>query len=44
MHLQDGRSSFKLIDEDGNSSTIELEARYVPVPVELWPRESINSK
>jgi hypothetical protein len=25
-------------------STVEIETRYVPVPVKLLPRESINSK
>jgi hypothetical protein len=44
MHLQDRRSTFRLTDPDGNSSTVEIEARYVPVPVKLLARESINSK
>ncbi|KAJ8517020.1 hypothetical protein ONZ45_g5719 [Pleurotus djamor] len=36
---------FTLCDEDGrNTSTIEVEARYVPVPVKLDPRESINNQ
>lgn len=44
MHLQDRRSTFKLTDSDGDLSTVEIEARYVPVPVKLLARESINSK
>lgn len=32
-------------DNEGRStSTVEIETRYVPVPVTLEPRESINSK
>ena len=42
---QDGPSKFVLEDQDGRStSTVEIETRYVPVPVILEPRESINSK
>jgi len=42
---QDGRSKFDLEDVDGRTSaTVEIEARYVPVPVKLEPRESINSE
>ncbi|KAH7883879.1 C2 domain-containing protein [Phlebopus sp. FC_14] len=40
----DRRSSFALMDEEGRTSTVELEARYVPVPVKLEPRESINNQ
>ncbi|OJA07635.1 hypothetical protein AZE42_01107 [Rhizopogon vesiculosus] len=40
----DRRSTFTLRDPDGNSSTVEIEARYVPVPVKLLPRESINNQ
>ncbi|KAG0700683.1 C2 domain-containing protein [Suillus ampliporus] len=40
----DRRSSFTLTNEDGHSSTVEIEARYVPVPVKLLPRESINNQ
>ncbi len=32
-----------LNDED-KTSTVEIEAHYVPVPIKLEPRESINSK
>lgn len=36
---------FSLGDEEGRTvATVEIEARYVPVPVKLEPRESINSK
>ncbi|KAG5220503.1 transmembrane protein [Salix suchowensis] len=39
-----GPTKFTLADESGrNTSTVEVEARYVPVPVKLDPRESINS-
>lgn len=31
------------MDDESNNSTVEIEARYVPVPVKLEPRESINS-
>ncbi|KAG2756512.1 tricalbin [Suillus brevipes Sb2] len=40
----DRRSSFTLTDEDGHSSTVEIETRYVPVPVKLLARESINNQ
>ncbi|KAF9243825.1 C2 domain-containing protein [Melanogaster broomeanus] len=42
----DRRSSFTLTDADDESrtSTIEIEARYIPVPVKLEPRESINNQ
>ncbi|KAG2155499.1 C2 domain-containing protein [Suillus clintonianus] len=38
------RSSFTLADADGRSSTVEIESRYVPVPVKLLPRESVNNQ
>lgn len=39
-----GPHTFELVDEDDrNRSTITVESRYVPVPVKLEPRESINS-
>ncbi|KAG1757254.1 C2 domain-containing protein [Suillus lakei] len=38
------RSSFTLTDADGHSSTVEIESRYVPVPVKLLARESINNQ
>ena len=31
-------------DDDGRTSVVEIEARYVPVPITLEPRESVNSK
>lgn len=40
----DCRSSFTLTDADGRPSTVELETRYVPVPVKLLARESINNQ
>jgi Ca2+-dependent lipid-binding protein len=45
VHAQDHRESFTLTDveDESNISTVEIEARYVPVPVKLEPRESINS-
>ena len=41
----DHRTSFTLTNESGeHTSTVELEARYVPVPVTLEARESINNQ
>lgn len=40
----DRRSSFSLTHADGHSSTVEIETRYVPVPVKLLARESINNQ
>ncbi|KZT23846.1 tricalbin [Neolentinus lepideus HHB14362 ss-1] len=41
----DGPSKFTLYDNDGKAhSVVELESRYVPVPVKLEPRESINNQ
>jgi Ca2+-dependent lipid-binding protein len=41
----DGSARFTLAGKDDRgSSTIEIETRYVPVPVILEPRESINSE
>ncbi|KAH0838563.1 C2 domain-containing protein [Lanmaoa asiatica] len=42
----DRRESFILTDVDDESkiSTVEIEARYIPVPVKLEPRESINNQ
>lgn len=43
--IQDGPTSFELLhssDED-KKSIVKLEARYLPVPVQLEPRESVNS-
>ncbi|KAG2156538.1 C2 domain-containing protein [Suillus bovinus] len=38
------RSFFTLTDADDRSSTVEIETRYVPVPVKLMARESINNQ
>ena len=45
VHAQNHRESFILTDVEDESkfSTVEIETRYVPVPVRLEPRESINS-
>lgn len=45
IRIKDRRGSFILTDVNDESkfSTVEIEARYVPVPVKLEPRESINS-
>ncbi|KAG2350711.1 tricalbin [Suillus weaverae] len=40
----DRRSTFTLTHADGHSSTVEIETRYVPVPVKLLARESINNQ
>ncbi|TFK57601.1 tricalbin [Heliocybe sulcata] len=41
----DGPTKFTLSDNDGKAhSVIELESRYVPVPVKLEPRESVNNQ
>ncbi|KAG5648236.1 hypothetical protein DXG03_006194 [Asterophora parasitica] len=40
-----GVQTFTLVDEDDrNSSTVNIEARYIPVPVALEPRETINNQ
>lgn len=42
---QSGPRTYELMDEDGkNVSSVTVEARYIPVPVKLEPRESVNSK
>lgn len=42
---QDGVVKRTLYDQDGKANgTVQLEARYIPVPLKLEPRESINSK
>ncbi|KAH7918365.1 tricalbin, partial [Leucogyrophana mollusca] len=40
----DRRSTFTLTDDEERVSTIEIEARYVPVPVKLEARESVNNQ
>ena len=43
--LQNGPHTYVLDDNEGKSnSTVVVEARYVPVPVTLAPRETVNSK
>ncbi|KAJ7456618.1 C2 domain-containing protein [Mycena latifolia] len=39
-----GPQQFTLQNEDRMSSTVRIESRYVPVPVTLEPRESINNQ
>jgi Ca2+-dependent lipid-binding protein len=40
----DGPARFTLSGDDSKgTSTVEIETRFVPVPVTLEPRESINS-
>lgn len=43
---QDGPAHFTLTDKSDSekASIVEIEARYVPVPIKLEPRESVNSK
>ncbi|KAI0706072.1 tricalbin [Cytidiella melzeri] len=42
----DGPTSFTLndINDEARTSTVEIEARYVPVTIKLEPRESINNQ
>lgn len=41
----DGVQTYTLADGDErNASTVRIEARFVPVPVELEPRESVNNQ
>jgi len=43
--LQKGPHVFTLTDDEGKyPSTVVVEARYIPVPVTLEPRETVNSK
>ncbi|KAH9487059.1 hypothetical protein JR316_0001125 [Psilocybe cubensis] len=40
-----GPRTYELMDEDGkNVSSVTVEARYIPVPVKLEPRESVNNQ
>lgn len=43
--LQDGPAEFTLVDPDDEDKTsvVRLETRYLPVPIKLEPRESVNS-
>lgn len=40
---QKGPQTINLTDKDEKVSTIVVESRFIPVPVKLEPRESINS-
>ncbi|THV06045.1 tricalbin [Dendrothele bispora CBS 962.96] len=41
----EGPQTYTLTDQDDKSaSTVRIEARYVPVPVQLEPRESVNNQ
>ena len=43
--LQNGPHTYMLNnDEGGSDSTVVVEARYIPVPVILEPRETVSSK
>ena len=43
--LQNGPHTYVLTNNEGGSdSTVVIEARYIPVPVILEPRETVNSK
>ncbi|EED81501.1 predicted protein [Postia placenta Mad-698-R] len=46
QHTLDGPMTFTLLhkDDEEKKSTVELEARYVPVPIVLEPRESVNNQ
>ena len=42
---QNGPHTYVLEDDEGKSnSTVVVEARYMPVPVTLEPRETVNSR
>lgn len=43
--LQNGPHIFTLNNSEGEKdSSVVIEARYIPVPVVLEPRETVNSK
>ena len=43
--LQNGPHTYMLNNNEGEmDSTVVVEARYIPVPVILEPRETVNSK
>jgi hypothetical protein len=43
--LQNGPHTYMLANSEGESnSTVVVEARYIPVPVILEPRETVSSK
>lgn len=45
QEAMDGTVKRTLSDEDGKPvATVELEARYIPVPLKLEPRESVNNQ
>jgi hypothetical protein len=42
--MQNGPTEFELYNKDGeNQSVVTIAAKFVPVPILLSPRESINS-
>lgn len=41
--LQDSPTKFELVQDDDVVAVVEIETRYVPVPVILEPRETVNS-
>ena len=45
MPVQDGPSEFTLVnqDDEDKKSVVVIEARYLPVPLKLEARESVNS-
>ena len=46
LFVQDGPEEFTLVDQDDEdkTSTVRIEARYLPVPIKLEARESVNSE
>lgn len=43
--VQNTPTDFELVDKDGaNYSVVTIAAKFVPVPIILSPRESINSE
>ena len=46
MIAQDGPTEFTLVhpDDEEKRSVVTIEAKYLPVPIKLDPRESVNSK
>ena len=43
--MQNGPTEFKLIDGECNrESIVEIEAKYIPVDIQLEPRESLTSE
>jgi hypothetical protein len=43
-NAQNAPAKFELTNQEGTvTGTVEIETRYVPVPVVLEPRETVNS-